>query len=224
MIDILKDLAYFYKEVFWFKELFTILQSLVVFVLVRWFVSLKHRITLLLFLSTFIGGACNFFGDLGYWSDNDTLKHIAPASLYLILRDKDLEFNVVLFAFLSPFFILSCEFYTSIVFAIACISSHLIIILFIFIAKNNVYLSLFISIIIGILYSYIGVIAAPGTNDILVNPALITLSAKGIDFYTKSNKYNLFLRYFWIVLLCFAYFGSWIFCFFVSDYYKEFHL
>ncbi|MEK6765557.1 MAG: hypothetical protein AABY49_04925 [Planctomycetota bacterium] len=221
MPDILKEMAYFYKEVFWFKELFTILQSLVVFILVRWFVSLKHRVTLLLFLSAFVGGACNFFGDLGYWNDNDTLKHIAPASLYLIIKNKDLEFNVVLFAFLSPFFILSCEFYTSIVFAIACILSHLIIILFIFIAKKNVYLFLFISIIIGILYSYIGAIAAPATNDILVNPALITLSAKGIDFYTKNNKYNLFLKYFWTVLLCFAFLGNWIFCF-ISDYYKEF--
>lgn len=221
MPDILKELAYFYKEVFWFKELFTILQSLVVFILVRWFVSLKHRITLLLFLSAFIGGACNFFGDLRYWNDNDTLKYIAPASLYLIIKYKDLEFNVVLFAFLSPFFILSCEFYTSIVFAIACILSHLIIILFIFIAKKNVYLSLFISIMIGILYSYIGDIAAPGTNDILVSPALITLSVKGIGFYTRNNECNLFLRYFWTVLLCFAFLGNWIFSF-ISDYYKEF--
>lgn len=221
MLDILKELAYFYKEVFWFKELFTILQSLVVFILVRWFVSLKHRVTLLLFLSAFIGGACNFFGDLRYWNDNDTLKHIAPASLYLIIKNKDLEFNVVLFAFLSPYFILSCEFYTSIIFVIACILSHLIIILFIFIANNNVYLSLFISIIIGILYSYVGDIAAPGTNDILVNPALITLSVKGIGFYTKNNKCNLFLKYFWTVLLCFAFLGNWIFSF-ISDYYKEF--
>lgn len=221
MPDILKELAYFYKEVFWFKESFTILQSLVVFILVLWFVSLKHRVTLLLFLSASIGGACNFFGDLGYWNDNDTLKHIAPASLYLIIKNKDLEFNVVLFAFLSPFFILSCEFYTSIVFAIACILSHLIIISFIFIAKKNVYLSLFISIMIGILYSYIGDIAAPGTNDILVNPVLITLSVKGIGFYTKNNECNLFLKYFWTVLLCFAFLGNWIFSF-ISDYYKEF--
>lgn len=221
MIDILKDLAYFYKEVFWVKELFTILQSIVVFTLVLWFVSLKHRVILLLFLSAFIVCACNYFGDLGYWNDNDVLKHIAPASLYLILRDKDSEFNVLLFAFLSPFFILSCDFYTSIVFAAAFFLSHLVIILFISIARNNMYLSIFISIIIGVLYSYIGNIAAPGVNDILVNPALITLSLKGIDSYTKNNKYNLFLKYFWTVLLCFAYFGSWFF-YFTSDYYKEF--
>jgi len=223
MIDVLKDFAYLYKEVFWFKELLTILQSLVVFILVRWFISLKYRVTLILFLSAFIGCACNFLGDMGYWNDNDTLKHIAPATLYLIIKDKDSEFNVALFAFLSPFFFLSCEFYGSIFFAIACILSHLIIYFFILIAKNNVYLSLFISVLIGILYSYIGDVAAPGTNDILVNPALITLSAKGIEHYTKKNKFDFFLRYFWIVLCSFAYFGSWAF-YPISDYYKKFHL
>jgi hypothetical protein len=223
MIDVLKDFAYLYKEVFWFKELFLILQSLVVFILVRWFISLKYRVILLLFLSAFIGGACNFLGDMGYWNDNDTLKHIAPATLYLIIKDKDSEFNVALFAFLTPFFFLSCEFYGGIFFAIACILTHLIIFLFIFLAKNNIYLSLFISIIIGILYSYIGDIAAPGMNDILVNPALITLSLKGIDHYTKNSRYNFFLKYFWIVLCCFAYFGSWAF-YPVSGYYKEFIL
>jgi hypothetical protein len=221
MLDILKDLVYFYKEVFWFKELFTILQSLVVFILVRWLISLKHRVILLLFLSAFIGCACNIIGDLGYWNDNDTLKHIAPATLYLIIKDRDSGFNVALFAFLSPFFFLSCEFYGSIFFAIACILSHLIIYFFIFIAKNNMYIALSISIIIGILYSYIGDIAAPGTNDILVNPVLITLSAKVIDHYTKKNNFNFFLRYFWIVLCFFAYFGSWAF-YPLSDYYKEF--
>ncbi len=220
MIDALENLAYLY-EVFWFKELSTILQSLVVFVLVRWFISLKYRIVLLLFLSAFVGCACNIFGDMGYWNDNDTLKHIAPASLYLIIKNKDSEFNVLLFAFLFPVFILSREFYSSIFFAAAAVLSHLIIILFITISKNNMYLSLFISIVIGILYSYIGDIAAPGTNDILLNPALIALSAKGIDYYTKKNRYDLFLKYFWIVLLGFAYFGSWIF-YFIGNYYRDF--
>lgn len=223
MIDLLKDFAYLYKEVFWFKELFLILQSIVVFVLVRWFVSLKYRVVLLLFLSVFIGCACNFFGDIGYWNDNDTLKHIAPATLYLLIKEKDSEFNVALFAFLSPFFLLSCEFYGDFFLAIACILSHSIILLFIFLARNNIYLSLFISIIIGILYSYIGVIASPGTNDILVNAALITLSLKGIDHYTKSSKYDLFLKNFWFVLCCFAYFGSWVF-YPISGYCKGFVL
>ncbi len=223
MLDVLKDFAYLYREVFWFKELFTILQSLVVFILVRWFISLKYRVTLLLFLSAFIGCACNILGDMGYWNDNDTLKHIAPATLYLIIKDKDSEFNVALFAFLSPFFFLSCEFYGGIVFVLSCIFSHLIIYFFITIARNSVYLSLFIGFVIGTLYSYIGNIAAPGINDILVNPALITLSAKGIDYYTKKNKYNFFLRYFWIVLCCFAYFGSWAF-YPISGYYKAFNL
>ena len=58
MIDALENLAYLY-EVFWFKELSTILQSIVVLILVRWFISLKYRIILLLFLSAFIGCACN---------------------------------------------------------------------------------------------------------------------------------------------------------------------
>ena len=223
MLDVLKDFAYLYREVFWFKELFTILQSLVVFILVRWFISLKYRVTLLLFLSAFIGCACNILGDMGYWNDNDTLKHIAPATLYLIIKDKDSEFNVALFAFLSPFFFLSCEFYGGIFFALSCIFSHLIIYFFITIVRNSVYLSLFIGFIIGTLYSYIGNVAAPGINDILVNPALITLSAKGIDYYTKKNKYDFFLRYFWIVLCCFAYFGSWAF-YPISGYYKAFNL
>lgn len=219
MIDALENLAYLY-EVFWFKELSTILQSIVVLILVRWFISLKYRIILLLFLSAFIGCACNSFGDMGYWNDNDTLKHIAPATLYLIIKEKNSEFNIALFAFLSPFFLISCEFYGGIFFAIACILSHSIILLFIFLARNNIYLSLFISIIIGILYSYIGDIAAPGMNDILVNAVLITLSLKWIDHYTKNSRFSFFLKNFWIVLCCFAYIGSWAF-YPISGYYKE---
>lgn len=222
MIEVLENLAYLY-EVFWLKELFLTLQSIAVFVLVRWFISLKYRVVLLLFLSAFVGCACNSFGDMGYWNDNDTLKHIAPATLYLIIKEKDSEFNVALFAFLSPFFLLSCEFYGSFVFAIACILSHSIILLFIFLARNNIYLTIFISIIIGVLYSYIGDIAAPGMNDILVNAVLITLSLKWIDHYTKKSRYNFFLKNFWIVLCCFAYLGSWAF-YPISGYYTDFIL
>ncbi len=223
MMDVLKDFAYLYKEVFWFKELFLILQSIVVFVLVRWFISLKYRVILLLFLSAFVGCACNSFGDMGYWNDNDTLKHIAPATLYLLIKEKDSEFNVALFAFLSPFLLLSCEFYGGFFFFIACILSHAIILLFIFLARNNIYLIIFISIVIAVLYSYIGDIAAPGMNDILVNAVLITLSLKGIDHYTKKSRYIFFLRNFWIVLCGFAYFGSWAF-YPISGYYKGFFL
>jgi hypothetical protein len=98
------------------------------------------------------------------------------------------------------------------------ILSHLLISYLIFIARKGICLSIFISILIGLLYNYIGDIASPGTNDNLVNPMLIALYAKGIDFYMKKEDYTFFLKYFWIVLLCFAYFGNWIF-YYVSDYY-----
>ena len=220
IIDVFKYLAHVYKEVFWLKELLTTLQSLVVFILVRWFVSLKHRVVLLLFLSAFIGCACSFFGDLGYWNDNDVLKHIAPASLYLVRNNKDFKHNIPLFVFLAPFFIISYEFYRSIFIAILSILSHLLIISFIVVAKNNIYLTLLISIIVGLLYNYIGDIGSPSTNDIFINPVLTTLSIKYIGFYTEDNRYTIFLKYFWIVLLCFAYFGSWIFQY-LSDYYDK---
>lgn len=52
-----------------------------------WFTTLKHTYILLLFLSAFIGCACSIIGDLECWNDNDILKHIAPASLCLIVTN-----------------------------------------------------------------------------------------------------------------------------------------
>ena len=73
------------------------------------------------------------------------------------------------------------------------------------------YISLFISVVIGILINLIGNNYPLGTNDVLINPALITLIVKGLEFYTKNNKYADFLKSFGITLSCFAFFGSWIF-------------
>ncbi|MDR4499505.1 MAG: hypothetical protein MRK02_16545 [Candidatus Scalindua sp.] len=222
VIDVIQNLAYVYEEVFWLKEILLIVQSLVVFGLVWWFLTLKHKYTLLISLSAFLGGICTIFGDFGYWNDNDVLKYIAPSSLYFIgNKDKERKNDILLFAFLCPFFVISYEPYRSISIAALSILSHVLIYFFIFMARKRICLSTGISIFIGLLYNYIGNIASPGTNDNLVNPMLITLFMKGIDSYTKNDNYTLFLQYLWIVLLCFAYFGNWIF-YSVSDYYDMF--
>lgn len=222
VIDAIDNLAYSYEEIFWLREISLIVQSFLVAALVWWFATLKQRYTLLLILSSFIGCACSIIGDLEYWNDNDVLKHIAPASFYFIgNRDKDRKNDMLLFAFLCPFFVISYEPYRSISIAVLSLLSHLFIFYFVFIARKSKCLSIFLSILIGLLYNYIGVSASPGTNDILVNPVLITLCAKGIDYYTKNDNYTLFLHYFWSVLLCFAYLGNWIF-YCVRDYYDRF--
>jgi hypothetical protein len=167
--------------------------------------------TLLLYLGTFIGVACIFFGDIGYWSDNDVLKLIAPASLFFLTYNKKQNNDAILFIFLVPYFLTSYEFYRSSHYVIMSIVSHALVISSIVIVKQNIYLSLFISAVIGIIINYIGATSPPGTNDILLNPAFITLAAKGLEFYTKDNRYTDFLKSFWATLLCFAYFGSWAF-------------
>ncbi len=221
-MDVINNLSYIYGEVFWLKEALLVLQSFVVFALVWWFATLKQANKLLAFLSALIGIACSILGDMGYWNDNDTLKHIAPAALYLIVRnDKEQRNDIMLFAFLCPFFLISYEFYRSIFIAAFSILSHLLIFLFIYSSRRNIYLTLLISTIIGLLYNYVGDIAEPGTNDILVNPVLVTLYIKGIDYYMEKDEYTTFLKYFWIVLLCYAYFGSWVFCY-IGDYYSTF--
>ncbi|MDR4505757.1 MAG: hypothetical protein MRK01_13380 [Candidatus Scalindua sp.] len=222
VINGINILAYIYEEIFWLKEILLIVQSFIVAAFVWWFSTLKQRYTLLLILSAFIGCACGIIGDLEYWNDNDVLKHIAPVSLYLIgNNDKKRRNDILLFAFLCPFFVISYEPYRSYLMAALSILSHVLIYYFIFIVRRSICFSICIGILIGLLYNYIGSSASPGTNDILVNPALITLYTKGIDYYTKKDNYTLFLRYFWIVLLCFAYFGNWIF-YSVSDYYDMF--
>lgn len=211
ILDGLESLIYIYEEVFWLKECFTILQSLIVFVLVWCAVRLQYRTELILYLGTFIGVACIFFADIGYWSDNDVLKLIAPASLFLLTYNKKEDNNALLFIFLIPYLLTSYEFYRSSYYIIMSIISHALVISSIIVVKQNIYLSLFISAVIGILINYIGAISSPGTNDILLSPALITLSVKGLEFYTKDDRYTNFLKSFWITLLCFAYFGSWAF-------------
>ena len=211
ILDSLESLIYVYEEIFWLKECFVILKSLIVFLLVWLIARLQYRMELILYLGTIVGVACLFFGDIGYWSTNDVLKLIATASLFLLTYNKKQNNDALLFIFLIPYLITSYEFYRSFQYVIMSIASHGIIISSIIIVKQNTYLSLFISAVIGILSNSIGVTSPPGTNDILLNPALITMAAKGLEFYTKDNRYTDFLKSFWATLLCFAYFGSWAF-------------
>lgn len=218
ILDVIENLIHIYEEVFWLKELIITLQSLIVFVLVWWFVKLSIGRLLLIILSILLGIACTFFGDLGYWNDNDNLKHIAPATLYLLKRNENEDKKELLLAFLLPFFIISYEFYRSFFFVILSILIHLLIIGFIAGSKNNKYISVFISFAICVFYNYIGDIAEPGTNDLLANPVLITLAVFYIGFYKSDDKFMLFLKQFWIILLSFAYSGNWIFIF-LKDHY-----
>lgn len=211
ILDSIERLIYIYEEIFWLKECLTVFNSILVFALVKWMLRISYREVLFLYLGTFIGVACIFFGDIGYLSDNDVLKLLAPTCFYLLIYNKNGSNDTILFAFLIPYFITSFEFYRNFYIAMESIGSHLAVIFFIMLVKENLYLSLFISVVIGLLINLIGVNSPPGTNDILLNPALITLSAKGLEFYTKNTRYTEFLKSFWATLLCFAYFGSWIF-------------
>jgi hypothetical protein len=211
VIETLENLIYIYEEVFWLKECFTTIKSLFVFLLVWWIVRLEYRAELILYLGTLIGVFCIFFGDIGYWSDNDVLKLIAPTSLFLLMYNKNKDSDSLLFIFLIPYFITSYEFYRSFQYVAMSLLSHILIISCIIIAKENIYVSLIISAVIGILINYIGNNYPPGTNDILINPAFITLAVKGLELYTKNYRYTDFLKSFWITILCFAYFGSWAF-------------
>lgn len=211
LFDLFEDLIFVYEEIFWLKECLTTLKSLVVFALVWFIVRLDYKEELLLYLAAIIGVACIFLGDIGYLSDNDVLKFIAPTSLFLLTYKKKQNSDLLLFIFIVPHFVTSYEFYRSFSYVIESIGSHLLIILVICIAKDNVYSSLLVSVIIGILINLIGYSSPPGTNGILVNPALITLVIKGIEFYTKNSRYTDFLKAFWATLVCFAFFGSWIF-------------
>lgn len=211
ILDIIESLIYIYEEVFWLKECFMAAKSIFVFFLVWLITKLDYRQELFLYLGAFIGVICIFFGDIGYLSDNDVLKLIAPASLYLLTYYQNRDSDLVLCMFLVPYFITSYEFYRSFPVVIQSIISHTLIIFSISIAKDNRYLSLSLSVLIGILINLIGYNSPPGTNDVLVNPALITLATKGLEFYSKNSKYTDFLKSFWATLLCFAFFGSWIF-------------
>lgn len=207
-----ENLIYIYEHIFWLKECLTLLQSALVFLLVLWILRRKQKIEFLLYLSACIGIACVYFGDNEYWSDNDILKFIAPASLYFFYNTNGEERNAILFAFLTPYSIISYEFYRGLEFAIASILSHSLVIFSIIIAKNTYYLSLFISVVVGLLFNYIGATTSPGTNDLFINPVLLTLATIWLEIYKKNPLYTNFLKIFWITLICFAYFGSWLFC------------
>ena len=211
ILTTIEDLLYIHEEVFWLKECFTAFKSLLIFLFVRWVISWNSRQVVLLFLSANIGVACIFLGDIGYLSDNDVLKLIAPVSLFLLIYNKDQKNNALLFIFLIPYFVTSYEFYRHFFALVQSIASHSLVIFCITLVKGNRYLSLLVSTAIGVLINSIGINSPPGTNDILMNPALITLVVKGIEYYTKNNKYTDFLKSFWATLLCFAFFGSWIF-------------
>lgn len=211
ILDALESLFYIYEEVFWLKECFMTLKSLLVFLLVWWVVRLEYKLTIILYIACFIGVACIFFGDIGYWSDNDVLKLIAPTSLFLLAYNKNRDNDIILLLFLIPYFVTSYEFYRSAHYVLMSLVSHALVIASIVIVKQNMYFSLFISAVVGVLINFIGANYPPGTNDILMNPALITLAIKGLEFYTKDVRYNDFLKSFWATLLCFAYFGSWAF-------------
>lgn len=211
ILQLIESLLYIHGEVFWLKECLTAFKSLLIFLFFWWIISWNSRQVVLLCLSTVIGVASIFLGDIGYLSDNDVLKLIAPITFFLLVYSKDRKNDVLLLIFLIPYFVTSYEFYRHFFAVIESVVSHALVIFCITLAKENKYLSLLVSTAIGILINYIGYHTQPGTNDILMNPALITLIVKGLEFYTKNNKYTAFLKSFWATLLCFAFFGSWIF-------------
>ncbi|MEK7700207.1 MAG: hypothetical protein AAB332_07365, partial [Planctomycetota bacterium] len=219
MVDInslregIENLIYVYEEVFWLKECITVGASLLVFLFVWRIVVLEYDKALLLYASAFIGAACIMMGDMEYWSSNDILKLIAPISLFLLAHKKKQESDVMLFIFLVPYFFTSYAFhiYKNFYYGGVSLLTIPFIIFCIALAKQNRALSVFISIAVGILINLIGINCEPGINDILINPALITLAVRGLEFRTKDPRYTGFLKIFWITLICFAFFGSWAF-------------
>ncbi len=211
ILQFIESLLYINEDVFWLKECLIAFKSLLIFFFFWWIIRWDSRQVVLVCLSTVIGVACIFLGDIGYLSDNDILKLIAPISFYLLVCRKDQQDDVLLFIFLIPYFVTSYEFYRHFIALLESIGSHVLIIFCITLVKGNKYLSLLVSATIGVLINYIGIQTPPGTNDIVMNPALITLIVKGLEFYTKNNKYTAFLKSFWATLLCFAFLGSWIF-------------
>lgn len=213
ILQFIESLLYIHGEVFWLKECLTAFKSLLIFLFFLWILNWNSRQVVLVSLSTVIGITCIFLGDLGYFSDNDVLKLIAPISFYLLVYRKDQRDDVLLLIFLIPYFVTSYEFYRHFLATMQSIGSHALIIFCIILVKGKKYLSLLVSTAIGVLINYIGNLSPPGTNDILMNPALITLIIKGLEFYTKNNNYTTFLKSFWATLLFFAFCGSWIFHF-----------
>ena len=201
------------EEVFWIKECFTTGVSLLVFLFVWRVVILGYGGEILLFVSAFIGAACIMMGDMEYWSSNDILKLSAPISLFLLAHRKKQESDIMLFIFLVPYFLTSFAFHVfkGIHYGGLSLLSHPLIIFSIVLAKDSRVFSAFICIVVGILINLIGMHCEPGINDIIINPALITLAVRAIEFRTKDPRYTGFLKIFWVTLICFAFFGSWVF-------------
>lgn len=211
ILDVLKTLGYIFENIFWLKECFTAGTSLLVFLLARWISKLDYSKTLFLYLGSIIGVTIQIFNNIGYLSSDDKLKYIAPTTLFLLAFNKKRGNDTLLYMFLVPYFIVSYQFYRGFYEIILSIIVHFLILFFIVFAKENIYFSLFVGVIVGALYNLIGYTSQPSTDDFMANPAFITLVIKRFEFYTKDSKYEEFLKSYWIVLVCFAYFGSWIF-------------
>ena len=203
------------EEVFWIKECFTAGVSLLVFLFVWRIVILGYGGEILLFVSAFIGAACIMMGDMEYWSSNDILKLSAPIVLFLLAHRKKQESDVLLFIFLVPYFLTSYAFhvYKGIHYGGLSLLSHPLLIFSIILVKDSRVLTIFFSIVVGVLINLIGMNTEPGINNIIINPALITLIVRAIELKKKNPRYTGFLKILWITLICFAFFGSWVFHF-----------
>ncbi len=211
LFDMTKHLAWVCDEVFWFKECFTILISLAVFLIVWGIIRLGFGVGALLLVGTIIGFVCIFLDGVEYWSSNDILKLIAPTSVFLLTHKKKQDSDIMLYIFLVPYLLTSYEFYRSFYHGVLSVFSHAMILFSIALVKRNMSLTFFTSATVGMLINLLGIQASPGTNDIFVNPSLITLSVRGLEFHTKNPRYTEFLKSFWLTLVCFAYCGSWVF-------------
>ena len=211
IITSFERLLYIYEHIFWLKELLTLLKSTLFFLLVVWSLRRKRKIETLCILSACLGMACVYFGDNEYWSENDILKFIAPSSLYICFKTKEYERNSVLFAFLGPYALVSYEFYRGLEFTLISWVIYALVVTGIIIVKRNFSLSLSISAIIGLCFNYIGTVAPPSTSELFFNPAITSLATVGVGWFYKNPLYAHFLKIFWFTLVCFAYFGSWMF-------------
>lgn len=210
IINIIKYKFYIHHNVFWIKELSTTIESFVIFLLSLRYL-LKNRVEGLILLMAFICFLGIFTLFFGFWSDNDIFKFILPSCLLLHLyrekRDSDFALFVVLLIYIAS----SYEYYRGFNAILKSIISHFFIVVCIIAAKNNIFATIFTGTLIGILINYIGYYGPSGTNDFFVNSGIVSLAVKSLSIYTRNNRYDTFLMLFWITLLFFAYFGSWIF-------------
>lgn len=210
ILNIIKYKFYVHDKMFWLKELLTTIESVIVFLLSLRYL-LKNRVDEIIFLMTFICFLGIFALFFGYWSDNDIFKFILPSCLLLHLYRKKRDSDFVLFVILLIYIASSYEYYRGFNAILISIASHFFIVVCIIAAKNNTFVTIFVSTVIGVFINYIGYYGPSGTNDFIVNSGIIGLAVKSLSIYTRNNRYDIFLTLFWITLLFFAYFGSWIF-------------